>query len=202
MSEIMIVPTGTANLASVLAAIARAGAEPRIASGVRDLESAKALVLPGVGSFGSAMGKLEAEGFARPLRALILSGVPTLAICLGMQILFEASDESPGSSGLSIFPGRFERFPTTVRSPHVGWNYVEPVSGAKFLQSGDAYFTHSYCLRTLPPQSIGATTLYDAPFVSAVESGNILACQFHPELSSGWGIELIQRWLRQEARGC
>ncbi len=202
MRIVTIVPTGTANLASVITALRRAGAQPMLAAGPLDVLHSQALILPGVGNFGAAMAKLEADGTAETLREKLLDGTPALAICLGMQILFEASEENQDVHGLSILPGRFGRFPNTVRSPHVGWNTVEPIGAAKFLRPGDAYFTHSYRLTELPPNSIGAMTGYGAPFVSAIECGNILACQFHPELSGAWGIELLRRWIDAEGMPC
>ncbi len=202
MKEVTIVPTGTANIASILAALTRVGAEPQIANSSSELNRAKAIILPGVGSFGVAMAKLESDAFAEIIRAKIEEGIPTLAICLGMQILFESSEESPGIRGLSILPGHLERFPRGIRTPHVGWNTVEPEGEARFLRRGDAYFTHSYRLTAIPNHSQAALTNYDAPFVSAVECGNILACQFHPELSGAWGLELLRRWIRQEDAPC
>ncbi len=202
MNEVWVVPTGTANLASVLAALTRAGAETRVATSPSELSRARAILLPGVGSFGAALAKLEAEGFDEVIRAKIEEGIPALAICLGMQILFESSEESPGIRGLSILPGHLERFPDGVRVPHVGWNTVEPSNETRFLRQGDAYFTHSYRLIKSPNNAQAALTTYDAPFVSAVEWENILACQFHPELSGPWGLDLLRQWIRQEEAPC
>jgi glutamine amidotransferase len=129
-------------------------------------------------------------------------GTPILAICLGMQLLFTSSDESPGVAGLSILQGNLVGFPNGVLKTHVGWNSVEPPENARFLRTGDAYFTHSYRLLDLPGVTTVAKTSYQEPFVSAFEIGGILACQFHPELSGKWGLDLLRRWLKTAEEAC
>ncbi len=202
MTTATIVPTGTANLASVSTALRRAGACMRIAERASDITQASRLVLPGVGSFGAAMAALERNEWTLALRSTISDGIPTLAICLGMQILFETSEETPGVKGLAFLHGNFNKFPIDVQTPHVGWNSIEPIGKTHLLKAGDAYFTHSFRLDTLPPGTIGAITDYSSPFVSAVEYKNILACQFHPELSGAWGIDLLRRWIGNGADKC
>jgi glutamine amidotransferase len=195
VTEVVVVRTGTANLASVVAGLARAGATPRVAEDRRSIASAALVVLPGVGAFGAAMHRLAAYGLVRPLVERIRHGRPTLAICLGLQLLAEASDESPGVGGLAVVPGRACRFGGDVRVPQLGWNRVEPAAGSRFLEPGFAYFANSFCLRELPAGWAGGYSVHDRRFVAAIERAAVLACQFHPELSGAWGTALLRRWL-------
>lgn len=200
--EVTIIPTGAANIASVASAVTRAGASPRLAQSKQDILQAERIILPGVGNFGAAMKQLEKKKIIDPLLKKIADGTPILAICLGMQLLFTSSDESPGIAGLSILQGNLVGFPTGVLKTHVGWNTVEPSEDARFLRTGDAYFTHSYRLLELPDVATVATTDYKESFISAFEIGNILACQFHPELSGAWGLDLLRRWLKNTEETC
>jgi imidazole glycerol phosphate synthase glutamine amidotransferase subunit len=200
--EVTIIPTGAANTASVMSALRRAGASPRLAQGTPDILQAERIILPGVGNFGTAMERLEKEKIIDPLLEKFADGTPILAICLGMQLLFTSSDESPGVAGLSILEGNLVGFPSGVLKTHVGWNSVESSEHARFLRTGDAYFTHSYRLLALPVIATVAMTYYQEPFVSAFELGNILACQFHPELSGKWGLELLRRWIEAAEETC
>ncbi|MCU0225941.1 MAG: imidazole glycerol phosphate synthase subunit HisH [Acidobacteria bacterium] len=194
--EVVVVPTGTANLASVRAALERAGAAPRLASGADDVLRAARLVLPGVGSFGAAMENLATAGLTEALRARAVDGRPLLAICLGLQLLAESSDESPGVAGLALFPGRITRFAAEgIRIPQLGWNTVEPDARCRLLTSGHAYFANSYRLEQAPEGWHAAWSDHGGRFVAALERGRALACQFHPELSGAWGQALVARWL-------
>ncbi len=197
MKEVLVVGTGTANLASVLAGLRRAGAAPRIADDAGEIVSAGGVVLPGVGAFGAAMTTLNACGLAGALAQRIARGRPTLAICLGMQLFARSSDETAGVEGLGVLDARVRRFAGATRVPQLGWNRVEPAPGAALLEPGFAYFANSYCLRELPAGWTGALADYDAPFVAALERGDVLACQFHPELSGAWGTALLARWLER-----
>lgn len=192
--EIVIVRTGAANLASVCAACRRAGLSPRLSVEPRDVDEAALLVLPGVGAFGPAAENLERFGLWEPLRRRAAEGRAMLAICLGMQLLFEASEESPGVSGLGVLPGRVTRFPDSERVPQLGWNRVVAPFHAPTLRTGDAAFANSFRITTPPPGAISATTDYAGPFVAALERSGLLACQFHPELSGAFGLLLIRRW--------
>jgi len=192
---VVIVPTGTANTASVVAAFRRAGATPKLAGEADDVEAGGRVVVPGVGSFGAAMSRIDQVGMRTVLSERIDEGRPTLAICLGLQLLCTASEESPGQSGLGLVPETVTRFDDDVRVPQLGWNMVEPGRGSRFLTPGWAYFANSYRLCGIPQGWVGATTDYGGPFVSALERGDVLACQFHPELSSAWGAGVLQRWL-------
>lgn len=193
-SEVAIVRTGAANLASVCAAFDRCSASWRIVETADAVTSAGRLVLPGVGAFSAVMERLRAGGLAGALRDRIEAGRATLCICLGMQILFQGSDESPGVAGLGVLPGRATRF-EGVRCPQLGWNEVAPDPGCRLLAPGAAYFANSYRVAQAPPGWSAAWADHGGPFIAALERGSVLACQFHLELSSGWGRGLLQRWL-------
>jgi imidazole glycerol phosphate synthase glutamine amidotransferase subunit len=193
--EVTVVPTGTANTASVVAALTRLGATVREATSPRDLDSAAGVVLPGVGAFGAAMGRVDSLGLTTALRARIVRGRPTLAVCVGMQLLAHDSEESPGASGLRVLEGRVSRFGEGVSVPQMGWNRVEPGPGSVLVESGWAYFANSYRLDEVPDGWVGSHSDHGGRFVSALERGDVLACQFHPELSGEWGARLIDRWL-------
>jgi glutamine amidotransferase len=192
--EVVVVPTGTANLASVRAALARLGARPRLAEDAAIIEDAAHVVLPGVGSFGAAIAGLREAGLDGAVGARVSAGRATLAMCVGLQVLFEASDESPDARGLAAIPGRVGRFTDAVRVPQFGWNRVVPEPGCRFLEPGYAYFANSYRVLEAPGCAI-ATAEHGRRFVAALERGGVLACQFHPELSGTYGHELIARWL-------
>jgi imidazole glycerol phosphate synthase glutamine amidotransferase subunit len=195
VSEAVVVRTGTANLASVLAGLRRAGAEPRFAESARDVAEARRVVLPGVGAFAAAMRQLETDGLVEALATRITAGRPTLAVCLGLQLLCEESDESPGARGLGVLPIRVGKYSDAVRVPQLGWNEVTPSEGCRLLEPGFAYFANSYRLAETPLGWSAALSEHDGPFVAAIEQGPVLACQFHPELSGGWGLCLLRRWM-------
>ena len=190
---VVILPTGTANLASVLAAFARLGAPTRIARAPAEVEDAKRVVLPGVGTFGATMAGLRAAGLDTAIAKRAREGAPILAMCVGLQVLFEASDESPGE-GLAVLSGRVGRFPETVRVPQFGWNRIEPEPGCRYLEPGHAYFANSFRVLAAPGCKV-AHAEHGETFVAAIERGPLVACQFHPELSGAFGHRLIARWL-------
>jgi glutamine amidotransferase len=200
--DVVVVRTGTANTASVLAALARAGARAEIAHDPDRVAGAAHVVLPGVGAFAAAREALDRDGLVEVLQARLQAGRPTLGICLGLQLLCEGSDESPGVAGLGVVPGRLRRFDGPVRVPQLGWNAVAPDPGCALLQPGHAYFANSYRLTEPPPGWSSALTDHGGRFVSAFERGAVLACQFHPELSGAWGHALLVRWLATEDPGC
>jgi imidazole glycerol phosphate synthase glutamine amidotransferase subunit len=195
MIRVGVVRTGTANLASVRRALERCGAVPAVIEQPAEVASADRLVLPGVGSFAAGMQGLIARRLVEPLRERIAAGRATLAICLGLQLLAAASDESPGVDGLMVIPGHISRFPSTVRVPQFGWNRVEPGGGCALIEPGHAYYANSYRLTDPPAGWACAVTDHGGPFVAALERNGILACQFHPELSGRWGLRLIEKWL-------
>jgi len=195
VTDVVVVETGTANLASVLAGLERAGARPRTCAGPLDVERADRVVVPGVGTLASAMDRLVSSGLAEPLRGRVLAGKPTLCVCLGLQVLAASSEESPGVAGLGVVAGTATRFASGVRIPQIGWNMVEPAAGSRLIEPGHAYFANSYKLDSIPQGWAGALADHGGPFVAALERGAVLACQFHPELSGRWGLDLLQRWL-------
>jgi imidazole glycerol phosphate synthase glutamine amidotransferase subunit len=194
MPEVVVVPTGTANLASVLAAFRRLGAEPVVAGAAADIERASHVMLPGVGTFGASIQRLRARGLADPLVARITADRPTIAICVGHQLLFAASDESPGERGLALIPGDVGTFPDGVRVPQFGWNTVRAAADARLLEDGYAYFANSYRATGAPGWTV-ATADHGGPFVAAMERGKVIGCQFHPELSGAYGAALLSRFL-------
>ncbi len=197
--EVAVVRTGTANLASVLAALRRAGAEPRVTADPDAVRRAGRVILPGVGAFEAAMETLRETGLDAALVERVREGRATLGICLGLQLLGRASDESPGVAGLGIVPFVAHRFEGPVRVPQLGWNAVVPPEGSRFLEPGHAYFANSYRwdLPKGPERDRWAFAASDhgGPFVAAAERDAVLACQFHPELSGAWGARLLARWL-------
>jgi len=190
-----MIRTGTANLASVAAAFERAGQPVRISTDPDDAESAARVVLPGVGAFGPVADRLDELRLREVLVERIAAGRPTLAICLGLQLLAQASEENPGVSGLGVVPATVTAIADGLRVPHLGWNRVVAGEGCSLLEDGDAYFANSFKLDNIPAGWAGATTDHGGPFVAALERGAVLACQFHPELSGAWGQALIERWL-------
>jgi len=193
--EVVIVRTGSANLASVVAAFDRAGARVRITEDPRDAEIASRLVVPGVGAFGAVARHLDSRGLGEPIAERVRAGRSTLAICLGLQILAEASEEDPGVRGLGVLSTTATRFAHGLRVPQLGWNRVRAGDGSRLLEDGTAYFANSFKLDRIPDGWSGATADHGGRFVAALERGPVLACQFHPELSGHWGQRLIERWL-------
>ena len=196
MNEVLIVPTGTANLASVAAAFERLDVRPRLCSDKKQLQQAERVVLPGVGTFAAAAHRIDELGLREVLRERIQAGRATLGICLGMQLLCADSEESPGAAGLAVVPQSVTAFNGELRVPQVGWNRVTPV-GSDLLEEGYAYFVNSYRLAEMPAGFCGATTDYGGTFVSALQRGAVLACQFHPEISGSYGAALLSRWLQR-----
>ena len=193
--KVLVVGTGTANTASVLAGLRRVGAEPELSHDCDALRKARHVVLPGVGAFAAAQSKLAEHGLIEMLKERVRNNHATMGICLGLQLFCESSEESPGVEGLGLVSGHITRFPESVRVPQLGWNKVSPSLACKFLVEGYAYFANSYRLLDSPEGWGCALTEHAESFVSAFERGNILACQFHPELSGEYGLTLIKRWL-------
>jgi imidazole glycerol phosphate synthase glutamine amidotransferase subunit len=191
----VIVPTGTANLASVLAAFRRLGVDLAPARAAEDVDTADRVVLPGVGTFGSAADRLEATGLTDALRRRVAAGMPTLAVCVGMQFLASSSEESPGAAGLGAVEGPISRFDEGLIVPQLAWSQVMPDPASRLVEPGWAYFANSYRLIEAPDGWASSTATYGKPFVAALERDGVLACQFHPELSGPWGSDLLQRWL-------
>ena len=198
--KVTLVQTFVSNLASVQAALRRLGAEVRLSRDPEEVVDAELLVLPGVGTFAAGAASLAASGLDRALAKRLEDGRPTLAICLGMQLLFEGSEESPPARGIGVAGGAARRLSIPAQDPplpipHLGWNRVEP-AGDGIVEEGWAYFAHSYCVVEAPPGWTPSHTTYGRRFVAALERGRILACQFHPELSGAYGLALMDRWMR------
>ena len=204
--EVAVVDTGRSNAASLMAALERAGARTSLTTDPAVVRAAAFAVLPGVGAFGAVADRLRAMGVDAALRERLERGAPTLGACLGMQLFFETSEESPGARGIGAIPGAITAYGPGVRSPQFGWNRVSsPRGGPAGSPAGGpaggafAYFANSYKLDEAPPGWMAATATYGAPFVAAIERGPVLLCQFHPELSGAWGQTLLSLWLARGA---
>jgi cyclase len=195
VTDVVIVDSGMANLASVRGAFARLGVRTTVSAEADVVRRAPRIVLPGVGEFGAGMARLRAGGLDQAVRDAMLEGTPLLAICLGLQMLCKASEESPGIAGLGMLSGTCRRLPDGVRVPHLGWNRVDPDPSCRFVTAMEAAFANSYALHDAPSGWAAAWTRHGVRFVAALERKAVLACQFHPELSSDAGRELLRRWL-------
>ena len=193
--EVGIVPTGVANLEAVAAAFRRLGRTPRLLDAADGISDTEYVVLPGVGSFAGGMAELRRRGWAEAVRGRVEGGRPTLAICLGLQLLCEESEEAPGTPGLGCVPGRVVRLAESCRVPQLGWNRIAAPGGTVFLRSSVVYFANSYGLGAAPAGWIAAMGRHGDRFVAGLERGGVLACQFHPELSGKVGAGLLKRWL-------
>lgn len=198
---IFVVDYGSGNLRSVQKAFEHVGVHAEVGSDVRRIRDAAGIVLPGVGAFGAAMAELESRGLADELRGRVAEGVPFLGICLGLQLLFDASEESPGVAGLGLVRGDVRRLPAGLNVPHIGWNQAEMVKESDLLDGipdGSAfYFVHSYAVVPVRPADVLTITEYGPTFVSGVELDNVAAFQFHPEKSSTLGLRLYENFARR-----
>ncbi len=203
---IAIIDYDAGNMKSVEKALDHLGAE-RIVTGDPDvIRSADKVILPGVGSFGSAMEKLVEHGLDKTVKEVANSGTPLLGICLGLQMLFDSSEEAPGVPGLSILPGKILKFSGGggLKVPHMGWNSLTfPKEGRLFcgIDPGSfVYFVHSYYLRAENESDVAATCEYGVKFHASVERGNIFGCQFHPEKSSETGLKILENFIALKGR--
>ena len=201
---ITLLDYGAGNVRSVRNAIRKLGYEVKDVSKPEDITNAKKLIFPGVGRFGSAMKRLEEDGYVEPLIEYIKSGKPFLGICLGLQTLFEGSEEAPNVKGLGIIKGHIKRFDDAKLSvPHIGWNGIKIKKPSKLFvnyNNEKLYFVHSY--RAVPDESnkdwILTTTDYGGEFISAVQKGNVVAVQFHPEKSGIAGLKILKNFLEYD----
>lgn len=197
---IAIVDYDAGNLRSVEKALNLLEQDTVVTRDPETILGADKVVLPGVGAFGDAMKNLDHFGLTEVLRQVAAQGTPFLGICLGLQLLFERSDESPGVSGLSILEGEILRIPDAPgrKIPHMGWNNIQIRPGAKLFAglSGEpyVYFVHSYYLKAKDPAIVAATTEYGVTVHASVEKGNVFACQFHPEKSSTEGLKILKNF--------
>jgi len=201
---IAIVDYGVGNLRSVERACLRVGAEARVIARPQELASAQGVILPGVGAFGDGMARLRAAGWVPALVGWAQAGRPLLGICLGMQLLFEESEEMGQHRGLSLLPGRVVRFARNLKVPHVGWNQIEPLCEHPLLAGvpagAYAYFVHSYYVEPADPGDILAITDYGGPYASMVGRRNVLGLQFHPEKSQEVGLRMLANFAAMAAQ--
>ncbi len=202
MKTIGIVDYGRGNLRSVFKALQFLGFEAVIVKEPAKLESCARIILPGVGAFGDGMTQVEKLGFREVLIQRIRAGVPFLGICLGLQLLFESSEESTGVSGLSVFKGQVPRFQGAIKVPHMGWNQVafasdkDPKSELtrNIPQNSYFYFVHSYFVKPESKEIVFGKTNYGSEFASAIRKDNVCAVQFHPEKSQSAGLQFLKNW--------
>ena len=198
---IAIIDYDAGNLRSVEKALLALGETPVITRDPEELLGADKVILPGVGSFGDAMDKLHQYGRVDVIRQVTAKGTPFLGICLGLQLLFESSSESPGVGGLGILPGRILKIPDSfgLKVPHVGWNSLEIRPGAALFSGipdgSYVYFVHSFYLEAEDPSIVAATTQYGVNIHASVEQGNVFACQFHPEKSGDVGLAILRNFI-------
>ncbi|MCW5852300.1 MAG: imidazole glycerol phosphate synthase subunit HisH [Anaerolineae bacterium] len=194
-----IVDYGVSNLRSVHKAFEYVGAQAIVTGDPAVIAAADAVVFPGQGAFGDAMRHLRQHGLVQPLQDAVASGRPFFGICLGLQLLFEESDEMGRHTGLGMLPGRVERLRTEFKIPHIGWNQIHPMRPHPLLagvQPGAyAYFDHSYVVRPTGADDTLATTDYGEDFVCAVAHGNVMAVQFHPEKSQQVGLRIVRNFV-------
>ena len=192
---IAVVDYGIGNLRSAEKALQHLGAEAYLTTDAQTIENADAVVLPGVGNFGACMRALRASGLEATTRAAATDGRPFLGICVGMQMLFEGSDESPEVEGLGIVAGRITRLPATVRLPQMGWNTLERCEGSRLVAGLPdptwCYFVHTFAPVPGNEGDVAAWCDYGRRFAAAVEVGPVWATQFHPEKSGDVGLALL-----------
>ncbi|MBU6302878.1 MAG: imidazole glycerol phosphate synthase subunit HisH [Verrucomicrobia bacterium] len=198
--KVGIIDYGAGNLRSVHKAVESLGVGAQLVREAGQLAEIEALVLPGQGSFGDCLRHLVEQGLREPIRDWILADRPYFGICLGYQILFGGSEESPGVPGLGVFPGDVVRFPVSdLKVPHMGWNEITPVHREDPLWDGlgahpHVYFVHSYYPRPALETDIACRTSYGFEFASGVRRGNVVATQFHPEKSQDVGLRLLRNF--------
>lgn len=197
-----VIDYGGGNLRSLLRALQYIGAEPRTVTGPDDFDGLTHLAFPGQGSFGDSMRNMEARGLVDPLKAWLQADKPFFGICIGYQLLFESSEESPGVAGLGVLPGQVVRFPADLglKIPHMGWNVARPSDSSstfwnKLPENPYFYFVHSYFPQPTESSLTASETDYGLNFASAVQRGNLFATQFHPEKSQHTGLQLLRNFL-------
>lgn len=201
---VAIIDYGAGNLSSVKKALDYLGAESEITQDRDKILSASHVILPGVGSFGDAMNSMQERGLVETVKEAALSGKPFLGICLGLQLLFEESDESPDVKGLGLLKGRIVTIPKDngLKVPHMGWNSVELKQRNGIFDGIDDesyfYFVHSYYLKDADVDVVAGVTHYGVEIQCAVQKGNLSATQFHPEKSSKAGLKLLENFLKEE----
>lgn len=198
---VTILDYGAGNLKSVEKALLSLGAEPLITRDRDKILASDHIILPGVGAFGDAMENLKKYGLDQVIYEAVERKIPFLGICLGLQLLFESSEESPGVAGLGVLKGKILRIPDCpgLKIPHMGWNSLELSNEGRLFagipENTYVYFVHSYYLQAKDPKIVKASTVYSTRIHASVEQDNVFACQFHPEKSSEIGLKILQNFL-------
>ena len=198
---ITIIDYDAGNIKSVEKACQYLGQEIRITRDRDEILEASHVILPGVGAFGDAMRHLKEYHLIQTIYDVVEKKTPFLGICLGQQLLFERSDESKGVTGLGILPGEIREIPPApgLKIPHMGWNSLDIRPGARLFKGIEGnpyvYFVHSYYLKAKRPEDVAARTWYSVDVDASVESGNVFACQFHPEKSSHTGLQILKNFM-------
>ena len=204
---IAIIDYDAGNLKSVEKALQFLGQECVITRAFHEIKKADKVILPGVGSFGEAMENLHKYGLVPVIQDMIKKGTPFLGICLGLQLLFESSEETPGVEGLGILKGKILRIPPSpgLKIPHMGWNSLHLQNNGRLFkdipEDTHVYFVHSYYLQAEDPQIVKAVTEYSTTIHASVEKDNVFACQFHPEKSSKYGLKILENFAKLEKEG-
>ena len=200
--NVTLLDYGAGNVTSVERALRRLGAHVFTTNRPEAIADAERLILPGVGHCSALIAALDAHGLRQPLRDAIARGANFLGICLGLQVLYEASDEAPSLAGLALLPGRVTQLPRGVKLPHMGWNQLQRTNGSRLLDgiSPEAYFyfAHSYAAPATGPEST-AVCEHGREFIAVIEQENIFGVQFHPEKSGAPGAKLLENFLRLPA---
>lgn len=198
---IAIVDYDAGNIKSVEKALQFLGQEPVVTRDKETLLQAEKVIVPGVGAFGDAMGKMHQYGLVEVLREIAAKGTPILGICLGLQLFFESSEETPGVEGLGLLPGKIVRIPDKegFKIPHMGWNSIQINPASRLLKGIEegayVYFVHSYYLQAENEADVAATTDYVVNIHAAAEHENIFATQFHPEKSGEIGLQILKNFI-------
>lgn len=198
---IAIIDYDAGNIKSVEKALSFLGEDALITRDHDTLLHADKVILPGVGAFGDAMGKLREYGLVSVIEQVAEKQTPFLGICLGLQLLFEESEETSGVAGLGLLPGKIARIPDCpgLKIPHMGWNSIDIHKDARLFRNipnqSYVYFVHSYYLQAKNPEDVVATTEYSTHIHASVEHNNIFACQFHPEKSSAVGLQILKNFI-------
>lgn len=198
---IAIIDYDAGNIKSVEKALVHLGEQPVITREREEILKADKVILPGVGAFGDAMEKLREYGLEEVIHEVVAKNTPFLGICLGLQVLFESSDEAPGTEGLGVLKGKICRIPDAkgIKIPHMGWNSLKLHNNGRLFKGIDensyVYFVHSYYLKAEEAEIVTATTEYSTLIHASVEKGNVFACQFHPEKSSDVGLHILKNFV-------